>query len=107
MENKVRKTKSPAKVLRVTVNGVCVQKFNSTETFLACLKVFGPEKVASLSDVRVGGLPLVVSFKDNRLQMRQLERDWFACTHMSTIDKKKLLERIAEKLNLSIKIEIL
>ena len=105
MEEK-RRTKSPAKVLRVTINGKPVKKSNSTETFLACLKNFGLEKVASLSDVCVGGLPLVVTSKDYRLQMKQLEHKWFVCTHMSTLGKKSLLERIAKRLDVKIKVEI-
>lgn len=107
MEKKERRTKSPAKVLRVTINGKCIQDVNSTETFLACIKTFGVEKVASLQDVRISGLPLVVTSKDHRRQMKLLKRKWFVCTHMSTMEKKRLLKSIAEKLDMSITIEIL
>lgn len=107
MEKKDRKKKSLAKVLRVTINRQQIQEKNSTETFLASIKKFGPDKVAALSDFRLEGLPLVVPTKDFRLQMRQLDTHWFVCTHMSTKSKKRLLERIAKQLGIKIKVEIL
>lgn len=107
MEKKERRKKSPAQVLRVTINKKQIQEKNSTETFLACIKEFGPDKVAALSDFRIEGLPLVVPTKDFRLQMRQLDEHWFVCTHMPTISKKSLLVRIAKQLGIKIKVEIL
>lgn len=106
MEKKERKKKSPAQVLRVTINRKHIQEKNSTETFLASIKVLGPERVATLTDIRVEGFPLVVLTKDCRMQMRQLGKDWFVCTHMSTLGKKSLLERIAKRLDVKIKVEI-
>lgn len=107
MEKKERKKKSPAQVLRVTINRKQIQEKNSTETFLACIKKFGAEDVAALSDILVEGLPLVVPTKDDRLQMRQLDKHWFVCTHMPTKIKKSFLERIAKQLGVNVKIEIL
>ncbi len=107
MEKKERKKKSPAQVLRVTIKRKKIQEKNSTETFLACIKKFGAENVAALSDIHVEGLPLVVPNKDYRLQMRQLDKNWFVCTHMSTKSKKSYLERIAKQLGIKIKVKIL
>lgn len=106
MEKKERKKKSPAQVLRVTINRKQIQEKNSTETFLACIKMFGAERVAALPDVKVEGLPLVVPTKDIRLQMRQLDKHWFVCTHMPTKSKKSFLERIAKQLGVNMKIEL-
>ena len=64
MEKKERKKKSPAQVLRVTIHRKHIQEKNSTETFLACIKKFGVEKVAALPNIHVEGLPLVVPTKD-------------------------------------------
>ena len=88
MEKIGRKKKSPAQVLRVTISRKQIQEKNSTETFLACIKKFGAERVAALSNILVEGLPLVVPTKDYRLQMRQLDKQWFVCTHMPTKSKK-------------------
>ena len=107
MEKKERKKKSPAQVLRVTIHKKQIQEKNSTETFLACIKNLGPEKVAALQDIYVEGLPLVVPTKDYRMQMRQLNKYWFVCTHMPTKSKKSFLERIAKQLGIKIKVEIL
>jgi len=106
MENRVKRVKSPAKVLRVTIKGKCVQEKNSTETFLTCIKMLGAEKIASLQNIKTGGLPLVVSSKDNRLQMKPLDNKWFVCTHMSTKGKKSLLEQIAKLLDVKLKVEM-
>ena len=57
MEKKERKKKSPAQVLRVTINRKEILENNSTETFLACIKKFGVEKVAALPNVNLEGLP--------------------------------------------------
>jgi hypothetical protein len=107
MEKNERKKKSPAQVLRVTINRKQIQEKNSTETFLACIKKLGAERVAALPNVKVEGLPLVVPNKDYRLQMRQLDKHWFVCTHMPTKSKKSFLERVAKQLGIKIKVEIL
>ncbi len=107
MESKSRKKKSPAQVLRVIIKGKSIQEKNSTETFLSCIKEMGPEKVAALPEILVEGFPLVVPSKDYRMQLRQLDKNWFVCTHMSTKSKKSFLERIAKQLRIKIKVEIL
>lgn len=107
MEGKVRKKKSPALSLRVTINRKKIQEKNATETFLSAIKALGPEHVANLQDIRIEGFPLVVSSMDCRMQMRQLGKGWFVCTHMPTKNKKSLLERIAKQLDVNIKVEII
>lgn len=39
MDVKVRKSKSPALVIRVNLDGQVIQERNSTETFITCLKI--------------------------------------------------------------------
>lgn len=102
-----KRTKAPAKILRVTINGEIVLEKNSTETFLACIKTMGADKIASIKDIKARGLPLVVSTKDNRLQLKQLDSKWFVCTHMSTIDKRNMLIQIAKRLGIEIEVEIM
>ncbi len=107
MENKVKRVKSPAQVLCVTINGKRVQEVNSTETFLKCIKIIGADKIASTPEIQTGGLPLVVSSLDNRLQMKNLDKKWYVCTHMSTKGKKCMLERIAQHLDIDMTVDIL
>lgn len=106
MEGKVRKKKSPALSLRVTINKKKIQEKNATETFLSTIKALGPEQVANLQDIRIEGFPLVVASMDCRMQMRLLGKGWFVCTHMPTKSKKSLLERIAKQLDVKIKVEM-
>ena len=106
MEGKVRKKKSPALSLRVTINKKKIQEKNATETFLSTIKALGPEQVANLQDIRIEGFPLVVASMDCRMQMRLLGKSWFVCTHMPTKSKKSLLERIAKQLDVKIKVEM-
>lgn len=106
MEGKIRKKKSPALSLRVTINRKKIQEKNATETFLSAINAIGPERVASLKDIRIEGMPLVVTSMDCRMQMRRLGKGWLVCTHMPTKSKKSLLERIAKQLDVKIKVEI-
>lgn len=78
----------------------------ATETFVAVIKEIGPSTVANIPDIKVEGLPLVVSHKDYRMQLNKIDEYWYVCTHMSTANKKSLLERIAGKLGLAIEIEL-
>ncbi len=106
MSSPKRKAKSPAKILEVKINGKIVKEKNSTETFISVLRILGPEKISEMKDVKIEGLPLVVSSKDYRMQLSALDNYWYACTHMPTKSKKALLERIARLLNVKIKVEI-
>ena len=107
MESKVRKKKSPAFKLRVTIRRKVIEEKNATETFLSAIRALGPEQIARLEDIHIEGLPLVVASKDYRMQMNQLGDGWFVCTHMPTKSKKAFLERIAKQLNVKIKVEML
>lgn len=106
MNNSTRKAKSPAKVLEVKINGKIVKEKNSTETFLSVLRILGPQRIAEMKDVKVEGLPLVVSSKDYRMQLSVLDKYWYACTNMPTHSKKRMLELLAHKLNVNIIVTI-
>lgn len=99
-----RKKKSPALIMIVNVAGKRVKEKNSTETFLSVLRILGPETIASMKDVKVDGLPLIVTNKDYRLQMKKLDDNYYVCTHMPTSYKKSLLERLAKRMNVVIHI---
>ena len=104
--NKIRKRKSPAKIMEVIIDGEIIREKNSTETFLSVLRILGVEKIASIKDIRVEGLPLVVPSKDWRMQMKKLDDEWYVCTHMSTLGKKRLLELLAQKLGVDICVKL-
>ena len=106
MENELKRKKSPAKNLKVIIKGKAVEGNKATDVFVNAIKIIGPEKIAELNKYTVDGLPLIVSKRDNRKQMNSLGKQGYVCTHMSTIGKKCLLERIANDLNFKVKVEI-
>lgn len=106
MEKNLRRKKSPPKTLRVIIKGKVVEGKNATDVFVNSIKAIGPKKIAGLNKFTIDGLPLVVPKKDYRLQMNNLGSHWFVCTHLSTIGKKSLLERISHSLNLNIIVEV-
>ncbi len=106
MENVLKRKKLPAKSLIVTIKGKMVEGKKATDVFVNALKMIGPTRIAELNKYTVDGLPLIVFKKDNRKQMNSLGRQGYVCTHMSTLGKKSLLERIGQSLNVKIKVEI-
>lgn len=107
MEKESKRKKSPAKALKVIVKGKVIEGEKATEVFVNAIKKIGPNKIAELTNYTIDKLPLIVQKKDNRKQMNSLGKQGFVCTHLSTISKKRLLERIAKQLGVNIKIEIL
>lgn len=107
MEQVLKKKKSPAKTLHVVINRKVIEGEKATEVFVNAINKIGPNKIAELTNFTVDKLPLIVQEKDNRKQMNSLGKHGFVCTHLSTIGKKSLLERIAHSLNLRIKVEII
>ena len=106
MEKESKRKKSPAKTLRVFVNGKMVDGNKATDVFVNAIKMIGPAKIVELNKYTVDGQPLIVSKRDNRKQMNSLGKQGYVCTHLSTIGKKSLLERIGQSLNIKIKVEI-
>ncbi len=108
MNNNHKKTKSAPKLLKVTFgDGSVIQEKTATETYVETIRHIGVEKVANLTDVRIEGLPLVVKQVDYRMQMRPLDDGWYVCTHSSTIAKQRMLEKISERLELNLIIEVI
>ena len=106
MDNEIKRKKSPAKTLQVIIKGKAVEGNKATDVFVNAIKIIGPARIAELNKYTIDGLPLIVSKRDNRKQMNSLGKHGYVCTHLSTIGKKSLLERIGQALNIKIKVEI-
>ena len=106
MEKESKRKKSPAKALKVIIKGKMVEGKKATDVFVNAIKIIGPAKIAELNNYTIDGLPLIVSKRDNRKQMNSLGKLGYVCTHLSTIGKKSLLERIGQSLNLKIRVEV-
>jgi hypothetical protein len=106
MEKEVKRKKSPAKTLKVMIKNKAVEGNKATDVFVNAIKMIGPAKITELNKYTVDGLPLIVPKRDNRKQMNSLGKQGYVCTHLSTIGKRSLLERIGQDLNIKIKVEI-
>ena len=107
MEQESKRKKSPAKKLKVIIKGKAVEGNKATDVFVNAIKIIGPAKIAELNKYTVDGLPLIVSKRDNRKQMNSLGKQGYVCTHLSTIGKKSLLERIGQSLNMKIIVDVI
>ena len=106
MEKEAKRKKSPAKTLKVIIKDKAVEGNKATDVFVNAIKMIGPAKIVELNKYTVDGLPLIVTQKDGRKQMNSLGKQGYVCTHLSTIAKKSLLERICRSLNIKIFVEI-
>ncbi len=107
MENELKRKKSPAKTLKVIIKNKAVEGNKATDVFVNAIKMIGPARIAELNKYTVDGLPLIVSQRDNRKQMNSLGKQGYVCTHLSTIGKKSLLERIGQSLNMKIIVDVI
>ena len=106
MGNEIKRKKSPSKILIVFIKGKEVEGKNATNVFVNAIKMIGPNKIVEQTNFKIDKLPLIVKKKDGRKQMNSLGKQGYVCTHLSTVGKKSLLERIAQSLNIKIKVEI-
>lgn len=102
----MNRKKSPSKTLIVTIKGKVIEGKNATDVFVNSIKMIGPAKIARLNKFNIDGLPLIVPKKDYRMQMNSLGTHWFVCTHMSTLGKMSILERIGKFLKIEMVVEI-
>ncbi len=70
------------------------------------IETVGAERVMKLGLNVYSGVPLVGTTKVKKYTQASLGR-FLVCTHSSTVDKKKMLVRLAQKLNQNIKVEII
>jgi len=106
MERTDIKKKSAAKQIRVSFgSGLVIEERKPTDTYIKALKEIGLLRISRLNGFIVDGLPLIVKKKDSRKQLRNVDGSWYISTHMCTDAKKKLLERIAEKLKVKLIVE--
>lgn len=107
MEANRKKKISPKQLIIKLWDGTTIQEKNATETFIEVIRKLNPQEVSKLTNIQVEGFPLVVSEKDDRLQLKKVDEQWYASTHMSTDVKKRILYKIAELLNKEIEIIVL
>jgi len=106
--NKIRKpqTKSQKTRLRVKFsNGKAIEEYFAADTFSLTIKEIGLSKVESLR-LTVRGVPLVGIQRSPDYNQRQIDGK-YVCVHSSTEEKKEMLETIAKRLGIGLKVEII
>jgi len=99
-------TKGPKTNLRITLsNGRVIQRPTAVAAMVDAIERFGVENVKAL-DLHVCGVPLVGTEKSEKYSQASLGK-FLVCTHTSTIDKKKMLDKIGKKLGQDIQVEII
>lgn len=99
--------KAPASRLRITMEDgrvICYPK-NAAKTFGETINAIGLAQVRALN-IMPSGVNLVSTTKDENRQQYQIG-DYFIFTNSSTKDKVKILNEIADRLRIRIKVEVI
>jgi hypothetical protein len=99
-------TKGPRTRLRVTFDGgPTIEEYYAADTFALALKRMGFDRVVALG-IKERNVPLVGDIKSDQYGQRRVDGK-YVCTHSSTPEKKETLERVAKRLGVSLKVEIM
>lgn len=95
-------------ILSVTMpDGRVIKHAKAKDTFIEVIKEIGVERIRPLG-VTFCKIPIISNTRDSKYGRAQhpIGGGWLILTHSSTKDKKKMLEKIAQALNLNIKVDI-
>ena len=96
-------------VLRVTFpEGTIIADKKAKVTFTETIQKIGVMRVRNLG-IFFCGVPIVSNTLDKKYGKTQVpvERGLYVLTHSSTLDKKRLLDKIAKELGIKLKVEII
>ncbi|NJO82756.1 MAG: hypothetical protein HC828_07970 [Blastochloris sp.] len=98
-------TRGPRMGLRVIFpNGKTLRDSVAAQTFLKAIEEMGVDRVKALN-LKVNNHPLISYQENDRYNQHQLN-GYYVMTHSSTDQKKRLLEEMARRLNIKMKIEV-
>lgn len=101
--------KAPKTRLRVTLpDGRVIARAMAKDTFIDTLCAIGVERVRSL-DIKLCKIPLISNTRDKKYGGAQHDvgNGWLVLTLSSTVNKKKILEKIAKSLHCNMKVDII
>ena len=115
--NKPASKARPSKWQRLRVeypNGDVIEEKTAKDTLIEFIRRTGYKKVRELAlenkskNLRAGGGILISNTLDSKYRSEQHEiaPGWYVCTHGPTIQKKRSIETISEKLGLRVKVTI-
>ena len=99
----------PQTKLRVILpNGDRIERDSARNTFVEIIDKIGIDRVRKLG-LRGNGVPLIDSAprRDGKTFAQQKIQGWYICLYSSTLKKKELLDKIAQILHISLKVEII
>lgn len=98
----------PAKQLRVSFpDGTVICESKATDTFVSSIQYIGLQRVEELPTIIVDGHPLVSAIRNESSRgFRELD-GYFVQTHISTKDKARYIQRIADALRLDISADVI
>lgn len=97
-------SKGPKTSLRVTLpDGRTLQRPNASQTMAETVDALGLERVKALN-LRVSGIPLVGTEKHPEYGQVPVQ-GYFVCTHANNDTKKQILENVARKLRVVLRVE--
>lgn len=100
---------APATRLRITfADGSFIQEKNAAETLRRFVTEVGPERVRSLG-MKQNKVPLISNTLDEKYKRTQksVGNGWYLITNSNTLTKKGVIERIALKFNIKLKVEVI
>ena len=99
-------TKAPKTRLRVHFSdGTTLEEYYAADTFALAIRHMGLNRVETLG-LAENGLPLVGNVRSDKYAQRRIDGKYI-CTHSGTQTKKDHLAKIAKKLGVTAKIEII
>ncbi len=100
--------RGPAKKLWVSFSdGTVICENKAIDTFVKSVQYMGFSRIAKLQTIRASGHP-IVSLTPNELSRGFRELDgYFVETHMSTKNKARYIQRIADALRIDVSVDVL
>lgn len=98
-------SKRPGSKLRVWLNGQEIDGSNAAETFARAIEAIGIGRVASLG-MTLSGIALVGEAEATGYQSQSFVSGFYLCTHSNNPAKKQILDSIADRLRLSLRVTV-
>ncbi len=105
---KAKSVKSPLTRLElIFADGHVIHESTASATFVEFVKEIGVERVRALG-LKQCKVPLVSNTLDNKYKRAQhpLGNGWYLITHSSTLEKKRVIERIAKAYRVKLRVKI-
>lgn len=98
-------TKSVPKTMLIWLNGEQIRGGTATEKFVKTLEMIGLERIANFK-FELSGAPLVTRGASSEARTARCIGVWSIATHSSTAEKHSLLESIAARMQVDLRVKV-